>query len=104
MNFERNLDYTCEKLTVAIDTLATGTGRLQKRLWHACEAAVSRLGETDFPTEVAPRFRELVERLDSLAGGEQDLEVALDSVPDDDAREIAKKIVGLFHEVRSLVE
>ena len=78
-------EYIYEKLYVAIDCLASGTGSLHDRLQNAFISAISRLQVEDFPSEEATLFKKVVSGLENLS-----------KLDESHAKEIAEGILSLF--------
>ena len=76
-----------------MDALATGAGRVQERLGHAAIHLV-RVRPEDIPDENLRRV---------FAGVMDDLSYAQAQGDDEDARAIARRIVGLYHELDGLL-
>lgn len=93
-----SLDYTWEKLYVAVTTLAAGTDRLQDRLRDAYTAALIRLKPDDFPEDQRQEFRQLQARMNREPAhrSEGTITTTTRLMSDEDARRIAEQIVSLF--------
>jgi hypothetical protein len=99
-----SITYAHEKLTQAIYGLATGAGRIQERL-HQAYMAMHTLKRDDLPD--GNMRRKLAGVMDDLTyqpakGHEGQITATLAITNDEDAREIARRIVDLFLEVRDL--
>lgn len=83
--------YVREKLFVAVDTLATGTGSIQKRITDAWVSALMRLKAEDF----LPEDRDVFTALRDQMVGHGTFEEATARMSDDEAHEHARRIVEL---------
>jgi hypothetical protein len=102
---EMSIEYAQEKLMVAVGVLATGTGRLQERLADAALSALIRLKPDDFPEgDLRRKFSGIIDDLTyaPAQGEEGRIAATLKLTNDDDAREIAKRIVSLYHAIEHL--
>src|SRR3954467_13677364 len=93
-----SLDYVDEKLTVAVDTLATSSWPIQKRIADAWFSALQRLTEDDFPAESRGEFRSLQDE----AKRRVDYKEMRAEMTDEEAEHHAERIVALFHLIRDL--
>lgn len=94
-----SIGYAVEKLSDAIYSLATGTGRIQERLEGAAEVLL-RLKPDDFPDEELRRtFNGITDDLtyEQPQGEEGRIAATLRVTSDEDARAIAKRILALYH-------
>jgi hypothetical protein len=92
------IEYASEKLMQAIDSLATGTGRLQERLADAALFLI-RLQPDDIPEgDLRRTFLGVMDELTfaQAQGEEGSIAASLKITDDEDARAIAKRIVALF--------
>jgi hypothetical protein len=93
------IEYAWEKLMQAVDSLATGTGRLQERLADAALFLI-RLKPDDIPEgDLRRTFLGVMDDLTYTPpqGEEGSIAASLKITNDEDARAIAKRIVALFH-------
>ena len=101
-----SLDYTWEKLHVAVIDLAAGTGSIQDRLYYAYSGALILLYEQDdFPEEMREQFEAIQTELTSVkpSGNEGSIKASTDAMTDSKATEIAKKIVSLYDSITRIV-
>jgi hypothetical protein len=91
------LNYLDEKLTDAVRTLATGTGRIQQRLRDAYVYNLVMLNETDFPKTMRRDFQLLSEAVSRVEGDPMEGAVAASTreMKDEEAAEWARLIVSL---------
>ena len=97
--------YALEKLADAADALATGTGSVRERLFEAFTDLV-RIGPEDMPDgELRLAFAELMGALTSeeAKGTEGRLGATLMIVDDEQAQNIARAIVDLYHALGRLL-
>ena len=98
--------YALEKLTDAVDALATGAGRVQERLGHAAIHLV-RVRPEDISDENLRRvFAGLMDDLSyaqAQGGDEGNIRATMRLTDDEDARAIARRIVDLYHELDGLL-
>jgi hypothetical protein len=98
--------YALEKLTDAVDALATGAGRVQERLGHAAIHLV-RVRPEDIPDENLRRvFAGVMDDLSyaqAQGDDEGNIRATMRLTDDEDARAIARRIVDLYHEVDGLL-
>lgn len=92
----RDFSYTLEKLNIALDVLASGSGELRERLLFAFMPGLQALkAEEDFPPDLAPDFQIIVD----LVTAPPTIEAALTAMTTDDAASLAKKIAVLAREM-----
>jgi hypothetical protein len=91
---------THERLWLAVEALASGHGSLQSRLGDAGQTLVP-LRLADFPDELQSSFQELMERLSNKSALKEEGAVAstTSQMSDEDAEDVAKRIVELFDQV-----
>jgi hypothetical protein len=93
--------YALEKLTDAVDALATGAGRVQERLGHAAIHLV-RVRPEDIPDENLRRvFAGVMDDLSyaqAQGDDEGNIRATMRLTDDEDARAIARRIVGARHD------
>jgi hypothetical protein len=95
-----SLDYAHEKLMTAVGGLATGTARLQQRLADAAMCFVAIKPEDDFPDEELRRaFLGIMDDLTFEDGADGRIAATMRVTSDEDARDLAKRIVSLYHAV-----
>ena len=96
-----DLDYVYQKLWVAVDALASGTGTIQERIYNANLSALSRLdGPEDFPPEMHATYKSIEAALtDGTKAGSNKMEAIAMALSDDDAKQVAGKIFNLFCQV-----
>ena len=87
------IEYAHEKLTEAVYVLATGASRIQERLADAALCFVGIRPEYHFPDEESRR---------TYLGIRDDL-AKLGGADDENASAIARRIVGLYHEIDQLM-
>jgi hypothetical protein len=97
--------YALEKLTQAVDELATGAGPLRKRLFEA-ETYLSRISPEQVPE--GDLRRTLIGINDDLSfdeptGNEGRINATLRGTDDEDATAIARRILELYCELRRLL-
>jgi hypothetical protein len=91
--------YALEELADAADALETGAGSIHERLFEAFTDPV-RIGPEDVPDgELRPAFAELTAALTSEEpkGAEGRLVATLMVMDDEQAQDIARAIVDLYH-------
>lgn len=90
--------YLWEKLYIATHALATGRGSLKERL-HSAYLSFAHLGPEDFPEELQNDFAALEEQMTRVEARADEGTVAatLQAIDDDEAAEIAGKIVDLYN-------
>ncbi|MFQ5938585.1 MAG: hypothetical protein ACE5KL_00750 [Alphaproteobacteria bacterium] len=102
--------YVHEKLSNAVQKLATGTGRIEERLFDAAVAFIT-LPPRDFPNHLKGDFEKLRRRLTSVKAlgadkaqrAESDLIATLSQMSDDDAVGLAGAIVRLEGQMRDII-
>jgi hypothetical protein len=91
-----NLKYADEKFTAVVQSLATGTDPLKRRLGYAFMTLV-RVQQDDFPDkEMKSKFDDIIDRLTK----EGPVEATVTQMNDDEARALANSIVDLFLAIR----
>jgi hypothetical protein len=101
-----SLGYAKEKLRDAVDSLATGAGRVQERLSYAAMVLI-RLRPDDFPEgELRRTFIGVLDDLtfDQAIGEEGSIAATLNRTSDDDARAIARRILNLYFALSRLAD
>ena len=94
--------YAEEKLTKAVEVLATGSGRVKERLRNAAASLVC-LRPDGFPDgDLRRTFVGVIDDLTYQQGGENEgsISATLKITDDKDARAIARRIIDLHHAVR----
>jgi hypothetical protein len=97
--------YALEKLADAADALETGAGSVHERLFEAFTSLV-RIGPEDIPDDRLRRaFAELMGALTSeeAKGTEGRLVATLMIVDDEQAQDIARAIIDLYHALGRLL-
>lgn len=98
-------DYAWEKLLVATQILARGNDILRSRLSDAYMSSLIRLriedGGHEFPQHLVPVWLEIERQFETATeyGSEGRAEASVMLLDDNQARELAEKIVGLFADV-----
>lgn len=98
-----SLDYASEKFMVAVHSMAVSIDRLQKRLEYAY-SSFHTLSVDDFPTkELKDAFAEIMKRLtaDKSDSEEGYVPRTLRLMSDADSRDLAERIVSLYHAIES---
>ncbi|MCA3379633.1 MAG: hypothetical protein INF65_17360 [Roseomonas sp.] len=91
--------YVYEKLSTAVQSLATNTENLQTRLEFAYTGALIRLTEDDFAkADQKKLFGEIKEVITAIDGNSElgSVRATLNKMSDDAARELAKKVFELY--------
>lgn len=99
-----SIAYAHEKLLVATQILATGTGRINDRLRLAALSIVT-LKPDDFPEgELRRKFRGVMDDLtfQQAKGNEGNIAATLGITSEEDASAIARRIFELYGDVRDL--
>ncbi len=97
-----SLDYASEKLAVAVDTLATGLGRIQERLADAYTSSVMRIEpERDLPAQLWREFNAIAAVMTSAepVGDEGSIEASASRMSDGEAQSVAEAILKLRDDV-----
>lgn len=97
-----SLSYAYEKLMIAVDVLATSPQTIQNRLGNAFISGLTRINpEEDLPVNLRTDFQQLLDQVTRVAavGDEGTISATTRIMSDDEAAEIAKKILNLFHQV-----
>ncbi len=96
--------YVHEKLSNAVQKLATGPGRIEERLFDAAVAFIT-LSPHDFPNHLKGDFEKLRRRLTSVKaqGAESDLIATLSQMSDDDAVGLAGATVRLEGQMGDII-
>jgi hypothetical protein len=100
------IGYAKEKSTDAVDSLATGAGRVQERLSLAADFLI-RLRPDDFPEgELRRKFIGIWDDLtfDQPTGDEGNIPATLNRTDDEDARAIARRILSLYSAISKLTD
>jgi hypothetical protein len=100
------IGYVDEKLTQAVDLLATGSGRVQERLSYAALELI-RLRADDFPEgELRRRFNGIWDDLtfEQPTGVEGSIAATLNRTGDEDACAIARRILKLYFAISRLAD
>jgi len=88
---------TYERLRLAVESLATGRGSLQDRLYYAfLHIYVFRVEE--FPERLRDEFREISEEMTKVkpVGDEGSIKATCNIMGDEEAEKIAQRIFDLF--------
>jgi hypothetical protein len=88
---------TYERLRLAVESLATGRGSLQDRLYYALlNIYVFRV--EDFPVKIRDEFREIIEETTKVKpiGDEGSIKATCRIMSDEEAEKIAQRIFDLF--------
>ena len=97
-----SLSYAYEKLMVAVDVLATSPQSIQDRIEDAFISGFSRINPNeDLPEKLRADFQQLQNQVTRVpaTGDEGTLRATMRVVTDEEATEIAEKILHLFHQV-----
>jgi hypothetical protein len=93
--------YGREKLYLAINSLATGTGSIQKRLETV---AIGMLGLTSFqellPPELMPELKAILQDLTKIPGPDGAIVATTQAMSDEEGAAIAERILSLYIELR----
>ena len=102
-NLPDGFSYAHEKVSKAVYLLAVGSGRIQARLLDAAIAFVA-VNLDDFPTNLKPEFAYVRDRLTRVAAtaDEGDIAATLAVMSDDEAVDLAEKLVSLDFELEQL--
>jgi hypothetical protein len=94
-------DYVLEKLAVAADCLASGTGSIQDRLTIAATSALIRLEPEDFSLETRDDFDWIITALTNVEpiGEEGQFAASAGAMTAESARDVASKIIWLMYAV-----
>ena len=98
-----SIEYAHEKLMDAVHSMATGAGRIRDRLQDAALVLI-RLRPEDFPEgEMRRSFIGIKDDLtfQPPVADEGSIAATLNLTSEDDMREIARRVVALYHAVRS---
>ncbi len=100
-----DLQYVEQKMTAAIEGMATSALPIQTRLEYAF-STLAQLDENDFPTDLGHRWRGVMEMAAANPGtGEGRIPATCRAMSNDDAESLAEEIVGILDAVRAeLVE
>ena len=99
--------YTNEKLWAAVGILATGRGPIKDRLVDAFSHGMPGIGPESFPSELNPEFAKVwatVTRVRPGGDATGSLGPSIDSLTDQEAVDVARKILELAYRVDDLVE
>ena len=99
-----SIGYAHEKLLVAVQSLATGTGRINERLRGAVLSFIPLIPD-DFPeVELRRKFMGVVDDLtfQQAKGNEGNIAATLGITSEEDASAIARRIFELYGDVRDL--
>ncbi len=91
--------YVYEKLSAAVQSLATNTESLQSRLEFAYTGALIRLNENDFAEADQKKLLGEIKDIITAVDGNPELgsvRATLSEMSDEAARELAEKMFGLF--------
>src|SRR5437870_155989 len=102
-----SIDYADEKYAVAVHSLATGPGRVQERL-HSAAMSLTRLQEgDDLPDpEMRAEHKAIMAMLTTVKHDPHErglFQVTLDAMSDDDAHDLAERILNLFLQIQERV-
>ena len=86
---------TYERLRLAVESLATGRGNLQDRLYYAF-LHISVFRVEDFPERLRADFTEICEGMTKVKGDEGSIKATCEVMDDDEAEKIAQQILDLF--------
>ena len=92
--------YAIEKLWVAVQTLAAGTGDIRERLFDASAPHLVVLDPQDFPEDLRTEFESVTSALTWLPAEEEDggtLRSTVGRMSEAEARRTALRIVALFY-------
>ena len=94
--------YGREKLYLAVNTLATGTGSIQARLesvalgWNGLAASFPNL----LPVNLMPELRAIMDELTKVRGPEGAIRATTHAMSDQEGTEIAERILSLYINLR----
>jgi hypothetical protein len=95
--------YTCEKLFIAVECLATGAGDVRSRLYTAYLSALHLIEPADLPEEHRAEYKRIKERLTRHVArhqGEDAIQASLAKMRNRTGIAIAKKIFEIYLAVR----
>jgi hypothetical protein len=102
-----SIDYTAEKMYVAVNSLVTGDGSLRDRLFYAWLGCHTLNPETkeDFPNnDLRSRFRTLVDEMSSKPAlrDEGTVRATLNQASENDLRRWATEFFDIFREITEI--
>jgi hypothetical protein len=98
-DYERSFTSVCEVFTVALEVLV-GPGPLRERLRNAFIGSFIMLHESELPPELWEEYRAIKEAVSWIPvehPGQGTLDSTTREMSDEEARELARRIVLLFH-------
>jgi hypothetical protein len=101
-NFESTYRHGRQKLYQAVDSLATGTGTIQKRLESAAMGLIGLQSPPEWlPMEVRDKLEAIIQELTRTPaqGNEGTLKATLQMMSDEECSKIAQRILSLFIEL-----
>src|SRR5712675_2184454 len=92
-----NINYTCEKLDAAVQTLKEGTSEVQYRLASAYLSQLRRLNADDFPKNLRGDFKLIVDELTKNAslGDEDAVQASFGKLGKETAENLIARICNL---------
>lgn len=93
-----DLDYICDKLFIAIESLATGKDSIQQRLFDACFPDILLFRVDYFPANLQQRWEDIKAGIiwKPAKGDEGSLQATIFAMSEDEAVSIAKKICAFY--------
>ena len=89
-----NLNYTCDKLDAAVQTLKEGTNEPRFRLANAYLSQLRELKAEDFPVELRADFKRVIDEMAKMApsGNEDALKSSMERVRPEKVDDLTKQI------------
>jgi hypothetical protein len=97
-----DIRYAWEKLFRAVESLASGTGSIQDRLYNTCVSHLGGLRPDIFPQEIRDEFEdlwEIVTKIQPLHSDQGSLKTTIEALSEDRARKLAERLVSMFSRV-----
>lgn len=99
-----SLDYAHEKLTIAVEILATSPSDIKDRIETAFNSSIIHIFPEDLPEDLGEKLKNLQNQVTRInaEGNEGTLKATMKTISEEEAFEIAKKILDLFLEVNNI--
>ena len=99
-----NLNYTCEKLDAAVQTLKEGTNEPKFRLANAYFSQLRQLKAEDFPGELRADFKLVIDEMTKLApaGNEDALKTSMDWLGQEKVDDLSTRICNLQEKTQAV--
>ena len=99
-----NLNYTCEKLDAAVQTLKEGTNEPKFRLANAYLSQLRELKAEDFPVELRADFKQVVDEMAKMApsGDEDALKSSMERLRPEKIDDLTKQICFLQERTQAI--